>query len=58
MVIDPTEKFAVFELERVKWFLGALDLTKNEEAGNEIQTAYTSVAAAIMCLQKKRKKLD
>lgn len=55
MVIDPTQPFAIFELERVKFFLGQLDLTKNEKAGLEIQEAYNSVENAISFLTRKQK---
>ncbi len=52
MVINPKEPFAIVELERIKWFLGNLDLTKNENAGVCIQDAYNSIAEALKHLRK------
>jgi hypothetical protein len=51
MVIDPTEEFALVELERIKWFLSNVDLTKNEDAGSDIQDAYNSIADALRRLR-------
>lgn len=51
MIINPTEKFVIVELERIKWFLGQIDLTKNEDAGNEIQDAYNGVSNAIRSIR-------
>lgn len=47
MVIDPTEEFALVELERMKWFLGSIDLTKDEVAGIAIQDAHGAIGEAI-----------
>lgn len=55
MVIDPTQEYAIVELHRIKWFLGNIDLTKNENAGEEIQNAYNNIRSAIAFLQSKRK---
>jgi hypothetical protein len=55
MVIDPTLEFALVELERIKWFLGNIDLTKNEAAGCAIQDAYTSVIKAIAALRRSQR---
>lgn len=52
MAIDPTQPFAIVELERIKWFLGNLDLTKNEDAGNAIQEAHARVSDAIKHLRE------
>ncbi len=52
MVIDPTQQFALVELERIKWFLSNIDLTKNEEAGDAIQDAYTMISLVIRTLRK------
>jgi hypothetical protein len=50
MVIDPTQPFAILELERIKFFLGNLDLTKNQKAGLEIQEAYNAIENTISFL--------
>lgn len=51
MTINPTENFAIVELERVKWFLGHLDLTIDDRASDHIQQAYSSVNS---CLKRLR----
>lgn len=53
MVINPTEKFVLVELKRMKWFLGQIDLTKNPNAGNAIQDAHNSISDALRLLRKK-----
>ena len=52
MVINPKEPFALIELERIKWFLGQLDLTKSDDAGSAIQDAYEAVNLALKHLRK------
>lgn len=55
MVIDPTQLFVLVELERIRWFLGQLDLTKTD-AGEEIQDAYNSVNNSLMHIRKYNQK--
>lgn len=52
MAIDPTELFVIVELERIKWFLSKLDLTKDDSAGEKIQEAYTQIDLAIKYLKR------
>lgn len=52
MIIDPTEDFVILELEKMKWFLGKIDLTKNATVGMEIQNAFTSVSEALKLIRK------
>lgn len=55
VTIDPTEEFALVELERMKWFLGSIDLTKDEVAGIAIQDAYGSIGEAIKQYRRTKK---
>jgi len=55
MIIDPSDKYARFELERIKWFLGNVDLTVKDDFGLHIQDAYNAVTKALDSLPKKSK---